>query len=171
MDLMEAEGSLHKVSEPLEQGTRLAHGERLKELFKTLDQRQQAWLLMRFPGCQSDEEASARLKESGMDVPHRTKTRWKKDDRAFIECYDLMRSNLVDVVAHVNSAEVGEAIRVAMLEALELLKTQWAQMITPGLIKAKTDLIMHFTGGKARSTHGTHEDDGDAIRKLSKVIE
>ena len=158
---------------PLELSSALAYSERLKEQFKKLNQRQQAWLLMRFPTCQTDNECTARLRESesGVNIPERTVSRWKRDNSVFRDVYDLMSTNLVDVAAHINSTEVSEAIKVAMREALALLQTTWSDLHSKEMVKAKTDLIVHFTGGKAHSVKSANMGDGDDIRKLSKVIE
>lgn len=149
----------------LEKNQQLANSEILREGFRKLRPRQQRFLLERFPACQTDAEALLKLKG---EVPARTLSAWKQKDGGFREVYDLMERGLVDVVAHLNVEEMQHASQLALQEAVDLMGQDWSQLL-PELIKAKANLVIHFTGGRQKPAQV--QPKAPSMQKIAKIVE
>jgi len=99
--------------------------EELARAFAELPHIKQMFLLTRFPGCETDLEAIG-LMDAKFEMTANKLGGWKRSDALFLHAYELMKSGIVDLEAHLaRTIEQGNAILAAM-ENRKLILTPWS---------------------------------------------
>lgn len=109
----------------------------LKAAFEHISWRKQNWLLVRFPGCDTDAETCELVEGVTKDQVQK----WKKDDISFKAAYDLLKGGLIDWEKHIaRSLEAGNALLGAM-ENRKLIEKSWEELESARAVSAKSAAI------------------------------
>ncbi len=124
---------------------------KLRQEFGELSLSKQHWLLARFPNCNTDMEAT---KLCGEPYAKMTVDHWKRSDKGFRFCYDLMSSGHADWERHLAHSIEDQSALIAAIENRKLLLTPWGDVKSARESSAKATAInqtLERVVGKHRS--------------------